>query len=980
MDPGTAGILVAEGAALAAVLAAYSLGREPSAATPDKSAVPPPEAPAAAAAAPGSAAATVTVPDSTEDPTIEADPTVSAAKAALQAKKREFETKKITRESELLTKLDEGKPPVGAPGDQWKAWKAARPIKEQELRLGFAHADEDNAVVLKGLQKALDDARAKAKTKAAPAEEAAATATIPEQPPGALSAAQLKIAADAAAAAAPGEGKPGVESPPGLPLPTELEKKDFTTAVELAMANKFENLQPAIDLADKTPSLLADTYGDDPFLVYFMKKVIHAAVQNKLRWRINVRTDQAGVKAYRVDKAVKSTGRGRIRTPRRIRGGASTVKANTMILKTLNVLKDRGETNPKELTPIMTAFLLLVADYGDPNKDIYNNLVDIFTSFIDYKGYADRWRTYLMGMGSPDRKLVANVMFATALEVTDIKALNPYFFWARSGLRNSWGDAAAAKFKDQVLTRRSNWTSTQGVENTATESLNPGAQTVLTNIKDAAASATDTAPMRVAKAAVEEAKAPPAAAAAAAVPGAGVGLLVAAPPSQLTLTDDEKAEIKDVYDALLRAYGSADPGLSAGGIGSWQEDTDRKIGDATRNGQPNLAAALTQLAAAGGTEGTPTGKSMIDAFSTVTKQGVNVENPWANIDARNSEAATTSMDAAAAANAARAEAVAEANRVKADLASAQATAREALAAANAARAEAAALAAVPAAVPSGEAAAQAAAAAAPSAVSAAAPFRSSVPSLPPLRGSVPPVPLDLFADLDQKADQISDTSPLKAAAKRILARAKSALSNPNPYTKGVLTRALNAAKLKLTGTQPQVRSSARLQDKRNLLESQAQGLSTNLPGAVVDDEESKRRESIASLSGVLVALLEGMKLSEPEGNAFDTTATTTSDNDKKLFEEIYETFTNTTGAAEGEAVSYAPGAPPPRLAPLLGRAMAQGQAVRNTERWLNPPGGNAQDPRNTWAAAYSGGRRRSHRRKHRGRRARTSTFRRNRKH
>jgi hypothetical protein len=1004
MDPGTAGILVAEGAALAAVLAAYSLGREPSAATPDKSAVPPPGAPAApAAAAPGSAAATVTVPDSTEDPTIEADGAVVTAKAALQAKKREFETKKITRESELLTKLDEGKPPVGAPGDQWKAWKAARPIKEQELRLGFAHADEDNAVVLKGLQKALDDARAKAKTKAAPAEEAAATATIPEQPPGALSAAQLKIAADAAAAAAPGEGKPGVESPPGLPLPTELEKKDFTTAVELAMKNKFENLQPAIDLADKTPSLLAATYDDDPFLVYFMKKLIHAAVQNKLRWRVNVITDRAAAKEAAVKKAVvASTGRGRIRTPRRIRGGAWTTEVRALILKTLNLLKDRGEANPKELTPIMTAFLLLVADYGESNLDIYNNLVDIFTTFIDYKGYADRWRTYLLRMNSPDRKLVANVMFGTALEVANVNALNPYFFWARSGLQNSWGDAVAAKpftIDPAKLTERKKVTA-QGPENMKTEALNPGAQTVLTKIKDAAASATDTAPMRVAEAAVEEAKAPPpAAAAAAAVPGASasVGLLVAAPPSQLTLTDDEKAEIKYVYDALLRAYGSADPGRSAGGIGSWQEDTDRKRALATRNGQPNLAAALTQLAAAGGTEGTPTGKSMIDAFSTVTKQGVNVENPWANIDARNSEAA-------AAANAARAEAVADANRVKADLASAQATAREALAAAaQAAAAQAAAqavAAAVPAAVPSGEAAGAAvpsgeAAAAAvpsgeavsaavpaavPSAVSAAAPFRTSVPSLPPLRGSVPPVPLDLFADLDQKADQISDTSPLKAAAKRILARAKSALSNPNPYTKGVLTRALNAAKLKLTGTQPQVRSSARLQDKRNLLESQAQGLSTNLPGAVVDEEESKRRESIASLSGVLVALLEGMRLSEPEGNAFDTTATTTSDNDKKLFEEIYETFTNTTGAAEGEAISYAPGAPPPRLAPLLGRAMAQGQAVRNTESWLNPHGGNAQDPRNTWAGAYSGGRRRSHRRRHKKRKARTSTFRRNRKH
>jgi len=1063
MDPGTAGILVAEGAALAAVLAAYSLGREPSAATPDKSAVPPPEAPAAAApaaAAPGSAAATVTVPDSTEDPTIEADGAVVEAKAAVQAKKDEYNLAKITREKTLNTEMNAEFPPLGRNPDEATATyneRKSRAEKAKELwvaekRHGFMLEDRRFTAEIATLQKDLDTNRAAAvnakdNAKATAEEKAKATATtIPTQPLGALPANTLRDNAGAAAAAAPGEGKLGVESPPGLPLPTEIEKKTFRDAVELAMTNKFENLQPAIDLADKTPSLLADTYDGDPFLVYFMKKLIHAAVQNKLRWRVNVITDRAAAKEAAVKKAIASTGRGRIRTPRRIRGGAWTTEVRALILKTLNILKERGEANPKELTPIMTAFLLLVADYGESNLDIYNNLVDIFTTFIDYKGYADRWRTYLLRMNSPDRKLVANVMFGTALEVANVNALNPYFFWARSGLQNSWGDAVAAKpftIDPAKLTERKKVTA-QGPENATTETFNPAAKTVLDKIKNAtegektvekerqaeqaaqgairavnaawvAADAADEAKkaerMDVVKAALENAvkakaeagvegatkaqidnlrKIPDvpagnagagdaagqaAAAAAAAVPGAGVGLLVAAPPPQLTLTDDEKAEIRDVYDALLRAYGSADPGLSAGGIGSWQADTDRKIGDATRNGQPNLAAALTQLAAAGGTEGTPTGKSMIDAFSTVTKQGVNVENPWANIDARNSEAATTSMDAAAAANAARAEAVAEVNRVKADLASAQATAREALAAANAARAEAVALAAVPAAVPSGEAAAQAAAA-----VPAAAPFRTSVPSLPPLRGSVTPVPLDLFADLDQKADQISDTSPLKAAAKRILARAKSALSNPNPYTKGVLTRALNAAKLKLTGTQPQVRSSARLQDKRNLLESQAQGLSTNLPGAVVDDEESKRRESIASLSGVLVALLEGMKLSEPEGNAFDTTATTTSDNDKKLFEEIYETFTNTTGAAEGEAVSYAPGTPPPRLAPLLGRAMAQGQAVRSTESWLNPPGGNAQDPRNTWAGVYSGGRRRSHRRRHKKRKARTSTFRRNRKH
>jgi hypothetical protein len=516
MDPGTAGILVAEGAALAAVLAAYSLGREPSAATaPEASAAPAP-------AAPGSAAASVTVPDSTEDPTIEALPDVSAAKKALQTKQRELEKIKITREATLLTKLDEGKPPVGAPGDQWKAWKAARPIKEQELRLEFKNEDEDNALVLKGLQKALDDERAKAvNAKATAAEAAAATATtIPEQPNGALPAETLAFNADAAAAAAPGEGKPGVGGPPRLPLPTDLEKKDFTTAVELAMANKFKNLQPAIDLADKTPSLLAGTYGEekDPFLVYFMKKLIHAAVQNKLRWRINVRTDRVEAKKYAAEEAVASTGRGRVRTPRRIRGGASTVEANTMILKTLNVLKDRGETDPKELTPIMTAFLLLVAEYNEENLGIYNNLVDIFTTFIDYKGYADRWRTYLTGMGSPDRKLVANVMFATALEVTNVDALNPYFFWARSGLRNSWGDAVAAKsftIDPAKLTERKKVTA-QGPENAKSETLNAAAGEVLTKIRnaqaEAAKAAADTAPMKAAKAALK-----------AAVPAPGAG-------------------------------------------------------------------------------------------------------------------------------------------------------------------------------------------------------------------------------------------------------------------------------------------------------------------------------------------------------------------------------------------------------------------------------------------------------------------------
>jgi len=523
MDPGTAGILVAEGAALAAVLAAYSLGRDATTTTtagvPETKAASPPQPPGSA---PGSAAASVTVPDSTEDPTIEALPDVSAAKKALQAKKRELEITKITRESDLNTKLDEGKPAAGAPGDQWKAWKAARALKEKELRLGFTHEDEDNATALKGLQKDVDDARAAAVT------VKATQTTIPEQPNGVLTAETLAFKAAAAAAAARGEGKPGVESPPGLPLPTDLEKNDFTTAVDLAMAKKFEKLQPAIDLADKTPSLLAGTYGGekDPFLVYFMKKLIHAAVQNKLRWSINVRTDRAEAKKYAEEKAVASTGRGRVRTPRRIRGGASTVEANTMILKTLNVLKDRGETDPKELTPIMTAFLLLVADYNGENLDIYNNLVDIFTTFIDYKGYADRWRTYLLRMNSPDRKLVANVMFATALKVTDVDALNPYFFWARSGLRNSWGDAVAAKpftIDPAKLTERKKVTAQGKVDDDKQETLNPAAGAVLDRIKEAdaaAKAAAETAPMKVAKAALTAAAAP-AGAVPAPAPGAG---------------------------------------------------------------------------------------------------------------------------------------------------------------------------------------------------------------------------------------------------------------------------------------------------------------------------------------------------------------------------------------------------------------------------------------------------------------------------
>ena len=978
MDPGTAGILVAEGAALAAILAAYSLGRDATTTTtagvpePKAASPPPPPGSAPAPPAPGSAAATVTVPDATEDPTIEADPDVTRAKEALQAKKREFETKKITRESELLTELDKGKPGTpGAPAstpDAWKAWKTTRPIKERELRLGFEHADEDNAVVLKGLQKDLDDARAAAvKAKAA----AATATTIPEQPPGAVPAEALKSNASAAAAAAPGDGKPGAESPPGLPRPTELEKREFTTAVELAMASKFENLQPAIDLADKTPSLLADTYGDDPFLVWFMKKVIHAAVQNKLRWRLNVRTDQAGVKAYRMGKAVASTGRGRIRTPRRIRGGAWTTELQKLILKTLNVLKDRGNTDPKELTPIMTAFLILVADYGDtPNKNIYNNLVDIFTLFIDYKGYADRWRTYLLRMNSPDRKLVADVMFATALKVDDIKALNSNFFWARSGLRNSWGDAVAVKFKDQVLTKRSNWTSTQGVEdNTTTEALNAGAQTVLTGIKEAAARETDTDPMRAANAALEEAKAPPAAAgvgllaasspSAAAVPGAGVGLSTAAASAAaeerdraLTALADVRASAATLNSDLAAARGAA-------------AEARRELADVRAEAERAAAAAAAERAAAEATK-----RELADVRAEAAR-------------------ALAARAAAAAPPAAEAALPPSAAAPSAEEAAAAAAAPPAAEAAPAAEVVAAAAAAPPA--PALAAAASSAAAAAPSPPAAAAPpgvapeagVGFNVAGIPLARRDLDddPVPAmeaidardaaaaaaaaapaaefefaDIFDSVTNTARSIKSVA-LKKIADRIIAGAKKVLGttpeNLKPGVKATMTKALNAAKDQLeafkqsTEILPSRLAAAALgrQSKEQAAAAAASAAanedaqSVAVPGATVDEEAITRRGSLASLSSVAINLLRDTDLTAKEQS--DLSVIPPGDTDiGKLF-SIYATFEKLSDTIQAEKTE------------IVGRVLLGGRRRH---------------------------RRRSHRRRRQGRRARTSTFRRNRKH
>ena len=971
MDPGTAGILVAEGAALAAILAAYSLGRDATTTTtagvpePKAASPPPPPGSAPAPPAPGSAAATVTVPDATEDPTIEADPDVTRAKEALQAKKREFETKKITRESELLTELDKGKPGTpGAPAstpDAWKAWKATRPIKERELRLGFEHADEDNAVVLKGLQKALDDARAAAvKAKA----ETTTATTIPEQPPGAVPAEALKFNASAAVAAAPGDGKPGAESPPGLPRPTELEKGGFTTAVKLAMENKFENLQPAIDLADKTPSLLADTYEDDPFLVWFMKKVIHAAVQNKLRWRLNVRTDQAGVKAYRMGKAVASTGRGRIRTPRRIRGGAWTTELRALILKTLNVLKDRGNTDPKELTPIMTAFLLLIADYGDtPNKNIYNNLVDIFTLFIDYKGYADRWRTYLLRMNSPDRKLVADVMFATALKVADIKALNSNFFWARSGLRNSWGDAVAVKFKDQVLTKRSNWTSTQGVEdNTTTEALNAGAQTVLTGIKEAAARETDTDPMRAANAALEEAKAPPAAAgvsllaasssSAAAVPGAGVGLSTAAASAAVTAAAEERdraltaaADAAEERDRALRA--AADAAAGAAGLRAEAASLNRDLAaarGAAAAAKMELAdvRAAAAAAAAAAASGAP-GAALVLAPSPPA-------------------AAASGAPAPALASAAPAPALA---------------AEEAPAPALAAAASSAA-----AAAPAAE---EAPAPAAPSGVAPEADVGFNVAGIPRARRDLDDDPIAAMEAIDARDaaaaaaaaaaapdaefefadifDSVTNTArsiksvALKKIAERIIAGAKKVLGttpeNLKPGVKSTMTKALNAAKDQLeafkqsTEILPSRLAAAALgrQSKEQAAAAASAAAanedaqSVEVPGATVDEEAITRRGSLASLSSVAINLLRDTDLTAKEQS--DLSVIPPGDTDiGKLF-SIYATFEKLSDTIQAEKTE------------IVGRVLLGGRRRH---------------------------RRRSHRRKHRGRRARTSTFRRNRKH
>jgi len=155
MDPGTAGILVAEGAALAAILAAYSLGRDATTTTtagvPDPKAASPPPPPGSAPAppAPGSAAATVTVPDATEDPTIEADPDVTRAKADLQAKKDEYDLAKITRERTLNEEMSATFPIVTRDGTESTATfnerkrraDVAKELWEKEKRYGFMVED-----------------------------------------------------------------------------------------------------------------------------------------------------------------------------------------------------------------------------------------------------------------------------------------------------------------------------------------------------------------------------------------------------------------------------------------------------------------------------------------------------------------------------------------------------------------------------------------------------------------------------------------------------------------------------------------------------------------------------------------------------------------------------------------------------------------------------------------------------------------------
>jgi hypothetical protein len=296
------------------------------------------------------------------EPDVDGDAAVVAAKKALQDKQRELERIKITRESELIVKLDADKPNPNAPGEEWKAWKAARTLKEQAERLTFKHIDEDNAVLLKGLEKAVDDARVAARA----TKKAAVPSAIPEQPKGALTPEQLvknaeeraaKEVADAdaprraAEANAMGDKKKerGFLSPEFDEQRSETRKTFWEAVKNGIMGRKdgavnergrMQTLKKAMELANDRRSLLTEEYGDtkpDAFIIQLMVLAKNAALRDDIDMGIKDTRRYNVVDRYRYSKQLaKDQGTNLLadarappkagrRTPRRRRmhGGAS---------------------------------------------------------------------------------------------------------------------------------------------------------------------------------------------------------------------------------------------------------------------------------------------------------------------------------------------------------------------------------------------------------------------------------------------------------------------------------------------------------------------------------------------------------------------------------------------------------------------------------------------------------------------------------
>ena len=338
------------------------------------------------------------------EPGVDDAEAVKVAKQVLQAKKRELELEKINRETKLNSDLDADKPSLTAPLAVRTTWDSNRTLKEQAARLEFKHKDEDNAVILQGLEKAVEDAKAAARA-ARPAN------TAPTEPLGqdAMSAEQLAFAQQAQANATASSVGPISKTA------SEDEKRAFFEAVKTGLSSRFETLKNATNLSTGRENLLTDVYDNKPFIVRFTELAVDAAKNNNVGSKVTSlnllgrRTYRKGLEAADRDatlnaatNAVQGSSR---RTPRRLRGGASTDGISAFLKLILDqIAAESSVTNPTKAFAVADAFALLVA-HGTDDEDakVAAQLTGVFNTFLAYRAGAS---------SNPARKLIASVMFS----------------------------------------------------------------------------------------------------------------------------------------------------------------------------------------------------------------------------------------------------------------------------------------------------------------------------------------------------------------------------------------------------------------------------------------------------------------------------------------------------------------------------------------------------------------------------------------